>query len=97
MLDNITKEWFSERLNQTFRITAGEEVIDTELVDCSGLGGDRIEGGREPFSIVLRSAMETALEQQTYRVAHSELGELDIFLVPIGPDKTGMRYEAVFT
>jgi len=25
------------------------------------------------------------------------MGDLDLFLVPIGPDGEGMRYEAIFT
>ncbi|MFN7117495.1 MAG: DUF6916 family protein [Saprospiraceae bacterium] len=28
---------------------------------------------------------------------HPNIGELYIFLVPLGPDAEGMRYEAVFT
>jgi uncharacterized protein DUF6916 len=31
-----------------------------------------------------------------HRVEHEELGALDVFLVPIGPDQAGMCYEAVF-
>jgi hypothetical protein len=27
---------------------------------------------------------------------HEEIGALDIFLVPIGPDEEGPRYEAIF-
>jgi hypothetical protein len=36
------------------------------------------------------------LPQATYPVEHDELGRMEIFLVPIGPDGSGMRYEAVF-
>jgi hypothetical protein len=37
------------------------------------------------------------LEQRIYAVHHPALGAFDLFLVPIGPDGEGMRYEAVFT
>jgi hypothetical protein len=37
------------------------------------------------------------LPQRIYRLRHPVMGELDLFLVPIGPDGEGMRYEAVFT
>jgi hypothetical protein len=30
-------------------------------------------------------------------VRHAQLGAMEIFLVPIGPDEGGMRYEAIFT
>ena len=32
-----------------------------------------------------------------YRVEHEDIGSFEIFLVPIGPDEKGMKYEAVFT
>ncbi|MDX6508976.1 MAG: hypothetical protein QOG81_728, partial [Gaiellaceae bacterium] len=37
------------------------------------------------------------LPQQIYRFDHDELGTLEIFIVPIGTDEGGVRYEAVFT
>jgi hypothetical protein len=41
--------------------------------------------------------MEPVLQQQIYRLECEGLVEsLDLFLVPIGPDANGMRYEAVF-
>jgi hypothetical protein len=29
------------------------------------------------------------------RLGHAELGDDDLFLVPLGPDERGMRYQAV--
>ncbi len=53
---------------------------------------------RAPFSLIFRSPGERRhAPQQIYTVRHPELGEIEIFLVPIGPDERGMRYEAVFT
>jgi hypothetical protein len=37
------------------------------------------------------------VSQRIYRVEHVELGTIEIFLVPIGPDEVGQRYEAIFT
>jgi hypothetical protein len=37
------------------------------------------------------------IRQQACRVSHAERGEFDLFIVPLGPDERGMRYEAVFT
>ena len=48
------------------------------------------------FSIFLRGPVEAPLLQGSYDMEHAVLGSLLIFIVPIGPDKTGMRYEAVF-
>jgi hypothetical protein len=37
------------------------------------------------------------MPQRIYRLQHEELGQLELFLVPIGPDADGMCYEAVFS
>jgi hypothetical protein len=49
-----------------------------------------------PFSIVLRGPSEPVIAQRIFALTHVSLGTLDLFLVPIGPDEQGMRYEAVF-
>jgi len=55
------------------------------------------DGGREPFSLVVRADGATAHFPQGCRVLHHPaLGTAVIFLVPIGPDGSGMCYEAVF-
>ena len=57
---------------------------------------DVLVGRREPFSIVLRAPGDRLAPQRTYTLENERLGRLDVFLVPIGPDALGMRYEAVF-
>lgn len=52
--------------------------------------------GRTPFSVLFRGPMTPILPQHIYTLAHPHLGTFDVFLVPIGPDQQGMRYEAVF-
>jgi hypothetical protein len=98
MLDKLTYEDFVPYLHQIFRIHAASlEPIEAELIEVSELGGPAFEK-RSPFSIVLRTEQKDQyLIQAIYRVENAELGTLDLFLVPLGPDKKGMRYEAVFT
>ena len=45
---------------------------------------------------MFRGGGDVALPQRTYRMEHAEIGTFEIFLVPIGPDEKGLRYEAVF-
>lgn len=102
MLDKLTSGDFSRYLNQTFRIRAeSREPLEAELIEVTELGPDPIPdeetSGRRPFSIVLRAPKDTDLPQHIYQVEHAEMGTFGLFLVPIGPDETGMRYEAVFT
>ncbi len=35
--------------------------------------------------------------QQTCAFSHPQLGAFDLFIVPLGPDDEGMRYEAVIS
>lgn len=76
------------------RSDAGEE-LHLKLVSVDLLG-EGAEDHRDPFSLKFHEEANTLLDQQTHAVEHEKLGKVDIFLVPIGPDPHGMRYEAVF-
>lgn len=99
MLDRVTADEFRACLQQTFCIHLGDgQTVDAELIEVTSLGAaSRGTARREPFSLVFRGPKDALLQQQMFKVVHSALGELDIFLVPIGPDDVGMRLEAIFT
>lgn len=99
MLESLTVSDFEPRLGQHFSIGTGGDGadLDAELVEVTPVGEAARPGGRRPFSLVFRGPPGGALPQRIYRVDHPELGPLDIFLVPIGADGDGVRYEAVFT
>jgi hypothetical protein len=92
MLDALTVDDFRPLQGDRFKIAPdGAEPFEVELVDVTEI--PREPGGRAPFSLVFQGGPNPPVEQRIYRVEHDELGELDIFLVPIAVD----RYEAVFT
>lgn len=73
----------------------GLELIEaTESTEPGGRGPAGQE--RRQFSLVFRGPFEPMLPQLIYPLTHDELGSLDLFLVPIGPDQVGMRYQAAF-
>ncbi|MEZ5333124.1 MAG: DEAD/DEAH box helicase [Thermoanaerobaculia bacterium] len=77
----------------------GEAALALELVEARGLSGAS-RGGRQPFSLLYRGPTEPVLPQGIYRMDHPEVGALELFLVPLGPDgeaRDGLLYEAVFT
>ena len=96
MSDQFQWETFQKQLNQVFQIHGEFGTIEATLVDCKKLSGTPTNN-REPFSIVFRGPSEPFIEQNTYKVENETLGAMEIFLVPLGPDSTGMQYEAVFT
>ncbi len=95
-LQSLTAETFQPLLGQTFRMQTGEGAsIDTELISVEPHGDG--QGDRRPqFSILLRGPRKPVFAQGIYRLEHPRLGTLDLFIVPIGPDKAGIIYEAVF-
>ncbi len=95
MLD-LSHEDFAKCLNQTFRIRHGGQDHETELIVVRNLGAAGREDGRESFSLIFRGAADLALPQGNYRVSHDDLAAGEIFLVPLGPDQEGMRFEAIF-
>jgi len=95
VVEDLTVESFEGRVDEGFRLDADEETLELRLAECERLGEPAIE--RVPFSVVFVGPREPVLPQRIYRLAHDELGELEIFLVPIGQDADGTRYEAVFT
>ena len=102
MLDKLTSGDFTPYLNQKFHIHAASlGLLDAELIEVSELGAapeaDSQLGVRRAFSLVFRGPPDPILSQAIYRVAHGEMEPVDLFLVPIGSDSQGIRYEAVFT
>ena len=60
---------------------------------------ERRPGGtsdREPFSLMFEGPRSAFLPQGMRRLVHEGLGEMDLFLVPVGETDTAYRYEAVF-
>ncbi len=96
-LADITHQQFAARLNQSFLIRFEDDaVLESELVEVSPWGNPS-PGQRQPFSLMFRGMGDPVLPQRIYSVENEEMGSLELFLVPIGPDERGMRYEAVFS
>lgn len=95
MIEDLTVESFEGRVGERFRLAVDEGTFDLTLAECRRLGGTALR--REPFSLVFLGPREPVLPQRIYGLANDELGELEIFLVPIAQDADGTRYEAVFT
>jgi len=86
---------FQSRLGQEFCLGLGAGAeLRLELTAVRDLGR---RSDLSTYALEFRSPGERRhAPQGTYRLTHAELGTLEVFLVPIGPDTEGMRYEAVF-
>jgi hypothetical protein len=90
-LDRLTAAEFRPWIGSRFQL--GADALAAELVEVNER---QASSSRVPFSIVVRGPGAPVLPQGIHRLAHDQLGVLELFLVPLGPDDAGMRYEAVF-
>ncbi len=91
---------FTPYVGEELAATAGDVALVLVLTDASEsslFGGTGPEGqSRLQFSLEFRGPHDPALEQGIVTVTHPALGDLDLFLVPIGLTPEGARYEAAF-
>jgi hypothetical protein len=96
-LDQLQSNDFAPFINQKFIINLdGIEPVGLELVKITeSRYGPGIES-RTPFSLeFLGPVSPQYLPQHIYRLEHGEMGKIDLFLVPHGPEGGRMRYEAI--
>jgi hypothetical protein len=98
MLQDLTSASFEAHRGTVFQVhPVGGEPVELALDGVRLL--EPHPGPRaQPFSVYFRGPRNPLLPQQIYRLEHAEMGTLELFLVPIGPDPKGggMNYEAVF-
>jgi hypothetical protein len=97
MMDRLQSLDFQPYLDQTFRVRLeGSEPIDLELVSVTEIGQSSRPAARRPVSLIFRGPVsQLYLRQHIYRLEHDQTGQLDLFIVPIGPEAGRMRYEAI--
>ncbi|HXD31206.1 MAG TPA: hypothetical protein VN643_08820 [Pyrinomonadaceae bacterium] len=93
----LTEQEFSKHTNTDFRVKLDTpEPINLRLVEVKGYAKkDEEHGGMERFSLFF-TGPATVLPQKTYSLSHDEMGEFELFLVPIAREGEGFRYESVF-
>lgn len=99
-LNRMNKAAFAAHLNTVFLIRhsdAGEVPVKLiELQDTVPESQRKLAAmhGKECFSLSFRGPAQ-GLRQNTYRFQHRELGEFDLFIVPVESGKHGEIYEAI--
>jgi hypothetical protein len=64
------------------------------LAEPGGTGPDG--AARQQFSLLFRGPADVQLSQGLWELEHDAMGTFGLFLVALGPDAEGPRYEAVF-
>jgi hypothetical protein len=95
MPKDITHQDFESILGETIELEAGESCFLAK-VDSVELLRKNPDQERQPFSVELLADVADNHAQQVYSLSHPALGELSLFVVPLGPEKDGMLYQVVF-
>lgn len=99
-LATVTVEDFAPTVGDGYRVTAGPEGRYAEALELvlatAEDRGSAPEPLRDPFVLTFTGPPAFVLAQGTYLLVHDAVGELAIFLVPIGRTDKATRYEAVF-
>jgi hypothetical protein len=96
MPEPLTQENWTQQLHEDFHVHVGDaNPLMMKLMNVTGHSYPG-EPARQSYSLLFCGPATPILPQRTYRLAHAEIGEVDIFLVPVGKQKEGVSYEAVF-
>lgn len=96
-LATLTRASFEPHVGERFVMHVSPTLaIALELIAVDALPTPH-DARRTSFALRFRAAGPGHVPQRIYRVEHPIVGALDIFLVPLGPDAVGMRYEAIFS
>lgn len=92
MPGKLTLSDFAPHLHTRFRVVQPEDY-ELELAEVA----DHSNAQLEQFSLFFTGIASPWLPQGSYQLVHPQMGGCELFLVPLGPDAAGMRYQAVFS
>jgi hypothetical protein len=98
MADEYKLGDFEPHVGTTFTVTEVEGGFPLELAKATATTPHEHQPRQDPFTLLFTGPPDMVLHQGTYTMAHDGLGEVVIFVVPVGPDPESakMRYEAIF-
>lgn len=91
---SLTHEAFSEHVNTRFQVQVDQATaVDVDLIEVSEL---KLYPRQEEFSLVFRGPLDAFLDQGLRLMTHEQMGQFELFIVPIRQDAHGFYYEAIF-
>ena len=94
MAVNPSSRSFAENLHSVFRLLRAEgESLNLELIEVAEQNSSPHV---EQFAVIFRGPLTPLCPQQIYKLEHERLGPMELFLVPLGPEKEGMLYQSCF-
>jgi len=91
---SLTHDAFSQNANTKFQVQVDENSpVELELTNVSEL---KVYPQQEEFTLTFRGPLSQFLDQGVRPFKHEQMGEFEMFIVPIQQDSNGFYYEAVF-
>ncbi len=95
-LATASAEIFKAHLDELFHITDNDQPYGFQLIEVTPHDPNK-DFDRIPFSLLFSGPADVAFEQGTFPFTHPKLGDVHIFMVPIGERDGVMLYESVFS
>jgi hypothetical protein len=96
MTTEPTRESFSDKIGQIWILDETDAPpVELTLTEVEPLR-NYAKLKREPFSLLFTTTGDFVLPQRLYGLRHGTLGQMTIFLVPIGRQGDTTTYQAVF-
>ena len=93
----LSYEFFAGHVREIFAVSMGETSLDMTLMEARRRPPRVVAGIRaEPFTLYFKCASPIVLPQKIYSFKNAGTGSVDIFIVPVGRERDGIVYEAVF-
>jgi len=92
MPEKLTLSDFAPHLHTRFHVAQSADY-ELELTEVADQSNPQLE----QFSLIFTGKPSPWLPQGSYKLSHPQMQECELFLVPVGPDAAGMRYQATFS
>ena len=91
---SLTHEEFSKNANTKFKAQADDNTsVELELISVSEL---KLYPQQEEFVLEFLGPFNMFLDQGVRNFTHDQMGDFELFIVPVKQDAQGFYYEAIF-
>jgi hypothetical protein len=91
---SLTHEEFNKNANTKFQVQVDENThVELKLIAVSEL---KLYPQQEEFALEFLGPLNMFLGQGVRNFAHDQMGQFELFIVPIKKDAQGFYYEAIF-
>lgn len=91
--EQLKKSGFEAACKSAFSLSAIDRATISVPLTLIELRTRPAPPGFEQFSLMFLGPLAPLLPQGTYLFAHENLGEMPLFMVPVGKNREGVQYE----